>query len=213
MSCLGKLIVVMLPELGSVDAMALAFRGTWVRGVWPVGKSTGLRFLCREALSYPLIPTFMLIYSHTCSRTHTHLHTLPDTLAAFVNVNLTFLSQGCAMGVLKQQLSPYWISNSVIRTSGSSSVVLRMSCHPSYEETSRLNQEVMSPQTHSGSVKESDPHLSAPFRSGRSYPNLARNVSWSALELGDLPVHCQSGYLQPLPVSRAPGQMPERDAY
>ena len=83
MSCLGKLIVVRLPELGSVDAMALAFRGTWVRGVWPVGKSTGLRFLCRKPLSYPLIPTFMLIYSHTCSRTHTHIHTLPDTLNCF----------------------------------------------------------------------------------------------------------------------------------
>ena len=48
MFCLGKLIVVRLPELGSVDAMALAFRGTWVRGVWPVGKSTGLRFLCKS---------------------------------------------------------------------------------------------------------------------------------------------------------------------
>ena len=69
--------------------MALAFRGTWVRGVWPVGKSTGLRLLCREAFSYPLIPTFMPIYSHTCSRTHTHIHTLPHTLTAFVNVNWT----------------------------------------------------------------------------------------------------------------------------
>ena len=71
----------------------------------------------------------------------------------------------------------------------------------------------MSPQTHSRSAEESDPHLSAPFRAGRSYPSLARNVSWSALELGDLLVHCLSGYLQPLPVSRAPGQMLKRDAY
>ena len=85
---LGKALCGQAPRtVGSVDAMALALRGTWVRGVWPVRKSTGLRLLCREALSYPLIPTFMPICSHTCSRTHTHIHTLPHTLTAFVNVN------------------------------------------------------------------------------------------------------------------------------
>lgn len=68
---------------------------------------------------------------------------------------------------------------------------------------------LMSPQTHSRSVEESDLKV-VPFRSGRSYPNLARNVSWSALELGDLLVNCQSGYFQPLPVSSSRTDAEER---
>lgn len=61
-----------------------------------------------------------------------------------------------------------------LHTHGSLSVVLRMRCPPPDEETLRLSQEAVSPQTHRGSVAESDQHLSAPFRSGRSYPNLVR---------------------------------------
>lgn len=116
--------------VGSVDAMALAFRGTWVRGVWPVGKSPGLRLLSREALSYPLIPTFMPIYSHTCSCTHTHTH--PATHSKHYckcepDLPVSRMWNGCTEIPVEPLVDIVDIANSVIRTSGSSSAVLRMS--------------------------------------------------------------------------------------
>lgn len=116
--------------VGSVDAMAFAFGGTWVAGAWPVGKSTGLSSLCRGST---LLPTDSHLHAHILTHLPTFLH-----------------------------------------THGLLSVVLTMRCPPPDEETLRLSQEAMSPQTHRGSVAKSDQHLSAPFRSERSYPNLAR---------------------------------------
>ena len=63
MSCLGKLTEVRLPEpwgLWMQWLWPLEELGLEVPGPWEGARGSVLR--AREALSYPLIPTFMLIY-------------------------------------------------------------------------------------------------------------------------------------------------------